>query len=284
MRIVVIGDVHANLAALAAALSAADSDGYDQLVFLGDLLTYGADVVETIDLVSNRLKHRNTILLRGNHDLLYSELLDGSSSYANHLPEWIKESVMWTLDRLPIDRWLALPFRHEYQFHGVLFSHANPFGPRRWDYLNTEADHLPAVEALQKRGFCAGVFGHTHRVKWYRHNGELGGFERRYEGEMDKSAIHILNAGSIGQPRDLSNFAPHLLRLTLSKTSTSYAVPSFRFERFDYDLADHMRSVNASGLSRHALARIVGFFDRSKAKPFCTVETDPIFSLSAKER
>ena len=86
MRLAVIGDVHENLRALQWALKIADEIGYDQLILLGDLLTYGVDVVETLELVSNRLMSSSKVLLRGNHDTLYQDLLDGNSIYYDQLP------------------------------------------------------------------------------------------------------------------------------------------------------------------------------------------------------
>jgi len=89
MRVAVLGDIHANINALRAALKIVDGGGYDRLVMLGDLLTYGVDVVETLELVGERLVGGHTTLLRGNHDALYRDLLLGKYDYINQMPEWI---------------------------------------------------------------------------------------------------------------------------------------------------------------------------------------------------
>lgn len=59
MRICIISDLHANLEAF----SALPRD-YDELWVLGDLVNYGPDPAETIDLVRS---HASTVI-RGNHD------------------------------------------------------------------------------------------------------------------------------------------------------------------------------------------------------------------------
>lgn len=260
MRIAVIGDVHANARALTAALAVADSGGYDQLVLLGDLLTYGADVRETLELVIDRITDGRTILLRGNHDALYGEMLEGASEYGDRLPAWIMESVMWSLARLPADLWSALPFRDAYERTGFLFCHANPFGPANWEYLNGETEYVRAAETLRERRFRLGVFGHTHRTKWYRHfSGPGSGFDLRACGDLEQNAVHVLNAGAIGQPRDASNPAPHVLWLNV--VDDSGAAASFKLQRFNYDVTNHLQRVNASGLSAVTLAHIVAFFD-----------------------
>ena len=117
MRVAVLGDIHANVRALQAALKIADEGGYDQLILLGDLLTYGIDVVETLELVGSRLSSGRTVLLRGNHDALYQDLLDGNLAYKYQLPIWIRESVEWTLNRLPLDIWSKLSFKNELISH-----------------------------------------------------------------------------------------------------------------------------------------------------------------------
>ena len=261
MRVAVIGDVHANAVALQGALKIADEGVYDQLIFLGDLLTYGADVVETLELIRDRLATGNTVLLRGNHDALYRDLLKGISTYYNQLPVWIKESVMWTLDQLPFDIWSQLSFKEEYKIQEFLFSHANPFGPEKWGYLNTKAEHACAAEALLERGLRVGVFGHTHRTKWYRYSSEFGGFESNLCGELDFHAVHVLNAGSIGQPRDRANTASYVLWLTIG---SDCATPSsFELQKFNWDVARYMKRVAVSGQSAETLTRISAFFDHT---------------------
>ncbi len=64
MRIAIVSDIHANLAAFEAVLAHARSVGYDSMVCLGDVVGYGPDPVECVDLVR---EHCEWTLL-GNHD------------------------------------------------------------------------------------------------------------------------------------------------------------------------------------------------------------------------
>ncbi len=261
MRVAVIGDIHANVSALQTALKIADEGGYDQLILLGDLLTYGVDVNETLELVGDRLATGRTVLLRGNHDALYRDLLEGKTTYYDQLPVWIKESVRWTLDRLPFDIWSQLSFKEEFKIQEFLFSHANPFGSEQWGYLNTEAEHVDAVKVLLERGLRVGVFGHTHRTKWYRYFRESGGFESKLCGEIDCLAVHVLNAGSIGQPRDRANLASCVLWLTIADDCDPTS--SFELQKFNWDVAGHMQRVAVSGQSVETLSRITAFYDHT---------------------
>ena len=85
MRVAVISDIHANLAALEAVLAHAKAVGYDQMVCLGDVVGYGPDPVECIDLVR---EHCAWSLL-GNHD--FAVLYEPSN-----FNKAAREAVFWT--------------------------------------------------------------------------------------------------------------------------------------------------------------------------------------------
>jgi predicted phosphodiesterase len=261
MRVAVLGDIHANVRALQAALKIADEGGYDQLILLGDLLTYGVDVVETLELVGDRLASGRTVLLHGNHDALYRDLLEGNSTYHDQLPIWIKESVEWTLDRLPLDIWSQLSFKDELRIQQFLFSHANPFGPEKWQYLNTAAEHAIAAEALLARGIHVGVFGHTHRTKWYRYVDNNGFFNSDKFGYLDYHGVHILNAGSIGQPRDKGN--PEVSVLWVTIPNDPFPTPSFKLQSFSWDVTGHMQGLATSELSTATSVQLSEFFENT---------------------
>jgi len=66
MRTLVISDIHSNLQALEAVLAAAPQ--YDVVWNLGDIVGYGANPNEVVELARNL----NGIVVRGNHDRLCS--------------------------------------------------------------------------------------------------------------------------------------------------------------------------------------------------------------------
>ncbi|MCU0946549.1 MAG: metallophosphoesterase, partial [Rubritepida sp.] len=67
MRLALLADVHANLEALEACLADAAARGAARLVFLGDLVGYGADP-EAVTARAQALAAAGTVVLRGNHD------------------------------------------------------------------------------------------------------------------------------------------------------------------------------------------------------------------------
>ena len=64
MRYAFISDIHANLEALEAVFDDIESQEIDEIVCLGDIVGYGANPNECVDLVQKKCP---TILL-GNHD------------------------------------------------------------------------------------------------------------------------------------------------------------------------------------------------------------------------
>lgn len=186
MKIAVLSDVHSAAEHFRDALNAARQEGFDRLVILGDLFTYGPDPIETLALVEEAVSNDAAILIKGNHDLLYMDGLE-RDAYCSGLPDWIRESVDWTASQLGTrSRINNLPWQDEWDDERVLLSHANPFGSGDWTYLRDDQSAAAAATALKARSFQWGVFGHVHRFRVYP-VGSNGG---------------VVTVGSIGQPRD----------------------------------------------------------------------------------
>lgn len=185
MRIAVISDIHSVAHTFRRALDAARDEGFDQLILLGDLFTYGVDPRECAELALEAIELDDALLVAGNHDQLYLDLDHRRSAYFEKLPDWIKESATWTWRELGSSWPRGLEPIPEWAWDGLLFAHANPFGFGDWTYLSTPELMSHAAAVLRQRGFRAGIFGHLHREAEYRD--ELG------------TLVHIVN--STGQPR-----------------------------------------------------------------------------------
>lgn len=255
--VAVIGDVHGNATALHAALEYARRFPYDQLVFMGDLLTYGHDVNEVIAMIEHAQTHEDAVLLIGNHDQMYFDLARGDSSYLARLPGWIRDSVERTLESLDVDRFMAgLRWTPEHVIDGVLFAHANPFGGNDWAYVESAETLERARAVLHERAFRAGVFGHTHRPRWNGAVVDEGSHDWR-----DRDEPLIANVGAIGQPRDQFGLG-WVARFTLEAQAITCAYGSIT-----YDLAAHLKIVNSAGLQPETVAQIVAFFARARRTP-----------------
>ena len=94
MRFGILGDIHANLAALEAVLSALRRENVDEWLCLGDLVGYGADPGPCVEIVRDLDPH----LVGGTHDWAAAGRL--SLEYFN-APA--RAAILWTQKMLPKD-------------------------------------------------------------------------------------------------------------------------------------------------------------------------------------
>lgn len=208
MKYLVISDIHANLDALEATLAAADD--YERVLVLGDMVGYGANPNEVIDLIQGLPV---TAIIRGNHDKVCAGIdgIDGFNPVA-------RMAIEWTASALTADRraWLA----------------ALPQGPVRVDDLTEICHGTPhdedqyvfdpgdAGQALRsaQRPLC--LYGHTHVPAVYAAKAPAATDDRwqsltdhtlestapvpgsAFVVTLDDRSRYLVNCGSVGQPRD----------------------------------------------------------------------------------
>lgn len=212
MRIAVISDIHSAAQPFAQALIDSRHAGYDQLVLLGDLLTYGIEPQACLDLAREAIAQEDAILIGGNHDQLYVDLDQGQSAYADAMPEWIRESVSWTMQKIgcwPTD----IGWKNEWLYEDALFAHANPFGYGDWTYLSDDRTLEQATDKLCRDGLRWGFFGHLHRPVQYK---------------TATACVNVL--GSIGQPRSREHPHPQWSMIELRKDEVSVQSHNVSFD------------------------------------------------------
>lgn len=202
MPILVVSDIHANLAALEAVL--ADAGPVTAVWSLGDMVGYGPRPNQVLE----RLQEIGARCVAGNHEWAALGRLDlaefnGAAAAA----------AEWTRDRLtPASRAYleGLPVRWDDEATAV---HGSPRDPI-WEYILSGATAQANFAHFQ--GGCC-FFGHTHVPAAYRTRAT---FKEQYrDGRVDPgqrlrlSSEHryLLNPGSVGQPRDGDPRASYLL-------------------------------------------------------------------------
>lgn len=183
MRIAILSDIHSNLEALNIALKDIEAKKPDVVVCLGDIIGYGANPNECIDLVR---AHCDIVLL-GNHD---AALFDPSLVvFFNPLA---RTALQWTLRTLTPENVAFLrSLRLTTELHNILFVHASPTRPAAWEYIVDQTDaqrHFPSFH----QQLC--FVGHSHIPGIYSVEGK--------EAMLLQGKRYIINVGSIGQPRD----------------------------------------------------------------------------------
>jgi diadenosine tetraphosphatase ApaH/serine/threonine PP2A family protein phosphatase len=201
MLVAILSDTHGNLEALRAVW--ADMAGYpvDEIVSLGDMIGYGPDP----DAVLDELRDRGARCCLGNHELGIVNVKERA---------WFNPSAKKGLDLTrsllgaenlsfiaTLPRFLC--------FAGARFVHGFP--P---DNVTT---YLFLADEMRLGAWFAGgerltFVGHTHELSLVHWDGAE--IERRELGQGSLALGNgpcIVNAGSVGQPRDGNNTAKYLL-------------------------------------------------------------------------
>lgn len=227
MPTAVISDIHANAAALRRVLQEIDARGVQRIVCLGDVVGYGPDPLECVDLVRERCAWS----LMGNHDF-------GVLYEPTNFNPGAESSAFWTreqFDREPDDARRAARYDFMGKLrvrvvervgengpepvaspNGVAMPEASPSfpllavhgSPRRpineYVFPDDVVNARDKIEGLFDRVQHLAIVGHTHVPGVFTDEpefyppGELG--ESRYKFRPGEKAI--INVGSVGQPRD----------------------------------------------------------------------------------
>jgi len=191
LRYAVLSDVHGNLEALTAVLEAADESGADALLCLGDLVGYGPDPNEVVELV----RARGATAVRGNHD--EAAIQPGRETRFN---AWGQDAIRWSRRRLTGEN-------HEYLgalplaavVDGVLLVHACASEPDTWRYI-LDLDEAAVEFTAFKERLC--LFGHSHIPLAVESAGRRTSVLEGDRVIFEDGKRYMVNVGSVGQPRD----------------------------------------------------------------------------------
>ena len=247
MRTLILSDIHANIEALDAVLAAAPRDHFDSLLVLGDLVGYGATPNEVVDRVFGLSPD---VLIRGNHDKVASGV-----EPPDHFSEVAAEASRWTLQTLTAanrERVAALPKGPAQVDERVEICHGTPYDEDV--YVFDRADAWKALDAAG-REIC--FFGHTHLpVAFSTSDGsalrvtvpEICAAEPMVV-DLPLGQRHLVNPGSVGQPRDGDPRAAFAVYDTKG--------PQVELRRVAYRVDLAQQRINEAGLPE-SLARRLG--------------------------
>ena len=181
MRVLLLSDIHANLAALEAIDEVGEQ--YDRVLCLGDVVDYGPDPVECIQW----LRRRKALVIRGNHDHNVAQnvpLSRGPKFGFRKLAAETREMTAQLLGdadrrwlaRLPVRKWVRVG---ELVLHLV---HATPRDPLDERLFPDPARWRVMTHGLEADLLCV---GHTH-----------------HQFTIRAGDVTVVNPGSVGQPRD----------------------------------------------------------------------------------
>lgn len=195
--------------------------GADRTVIAGDLVGYGPEPKEVIDIV----RSSNAIVIRGNHD---DSVVERDYAWMNNLAAFAAEWTRSILNDEYISYLSGLNPELELEIEGrkIGIYHGAPGNAK--EYVTEESR---ARELLREYNKDVLICGHTHVPMLVT-----------YEGRM------FLNPGGVGQPRD-------------GNPDASYAVLSpanlgVEFRRVKYDIQKIQRKILDAGLPNFLAARL----------------------------
>ncbi len=242
MRALVVSDIHGNLQAFQAVLEAAA--GFDQLWNLGDVVGYGGNPNEVIEL----LRERASVNVRGNHDRVAAGLT--SSHGFNPVAA---QAAAWTQGALSAENlhWLQHVKKGPVQAsEGALAAHGSPLDEDH--YILSMRD---AWTPLQRMGAPLTFFGHTHvQGAFLQHGAEWEEVRPQcaedgvYHLVLAHGTRTLVNPGSVGQPRDRDPRASFAVYDSEAGTVL--------FRRVAYDIAGAQAAIQQAGLPDRLAARL----------------------------
>lgn len=209
MRRALISDIHANLEALEVVLGDIQSQGITEILCLGDIIGYGPNPCECIDLVMERCR----LSLLGNHDQGALFDPDGFNIGAERAIFWTREQLESTKDRANNERrWdflSELPRTH--RMGSFLFVHGSPRNPLSEYVFPEDIYHQRKMERLFLliERYC--FQGHTHVPGIFTESYQFYAPEDiDHEYTLGEGKV-MVNVGSVGQPRDGDNRACYVI-------------------------------------------------------------------------
>ena len=233
MKRALISDIHANLEALQAVLADIQAQGIQEIYCLGDVIGYGPNPCECLDLVI-----KMNVCILGNHDQAAMFDPDGFNPVALRAIYWTRRMVDENLGNPSAvhRRWDFLgalpPKRQEGQF---LFVHGSPRDPTNEYVFPEHACDERRMKNLFRRVEKYCFQGHTHIPGVFVEDADfLTPEDCQYAFLLDGRKL-MCNVGSVGQPRD-------------GDPRACYAVlhdDSIEFRRVEYPVEDTIAKIYA---------------------------------------
>jgi len=214
----VISDIHSNTAALAAVLADIANYKVEQIICLGDVLGYGPEPRECLDLLMEKV----SVTLMGNHDYgvvyeprQFNVAAEGASFWTRQQledePDEDRRAARWQfLGSLPVK---YVRDGRQYGMGTLTFVHGSPRRPINEYVFPDDVYNNPGkISAMFDRFEHLCFVGHTHVPGVFLDPPDFfAPSEIRNVYEVKPGRKAVINVGSVGQPRDRDNRACYAL-------------------------------------------------------------------------
>jgi predicted phosphodiesterase len=238
MKFGIFSDVHANQPALEAVLAVLRDAGARSFICAGDIVGYGPDP----DACTDTIRGLHCATVAGNHDYAsVGRTAAGSFSAA------ARQALDWTRPRLSEANRLYLDnLKLAEELDSLRVVHSAPTAPDRWEYVTSLRE---AEDQMHAFGTTICLIGHSHYP--FAVESDPAGCCRMLHQpafEIRPGCKYLVNAGSVGQPRDGDPRACGILYDEATATMTVHRVA--------YDIEPVQRRIRAAGLPESLAARL----------------------------
>lgn len=197
----IISDIHANLEAFQAVLADVQAKGIDRVICLGDIVGYGPQPVECLDLC-----YDFEAILLGNHEEAVLVGAVGFNPKAAAAIDWTRNQLLQdgTAEEMKNKRWNLLGdmrLRVDEE-GGVAFVHGSPREPTREYVFRSDVRDREKMDGIFSGIDQVCFAGHTHTPGIFTAEGEYITPEACGSEWPIRRTRAFVNVGSVGQPRD----------------------------------------------------------------------------------
>lgn len=194
MKIAVVSDIHSNITALESVINALKEEEIDFFLCSGDTVGYGPHPNQVCEALR---KIKNLVCVKGNHD---EAVLKGDFSRLNPIAA---EAAQWTREKMKKENLNFLSRLKEIEplkmdTLNILMVHGSPRDPL-YEYILPTASSSLLEQFLEDSRADIIIMGHTH-IPFVKNFGYKA----------------VINAGSVGQPRDNNPRASYALIDTIT--------------------------------------------------------------------
>lgn len=239
----ILSDIHGNLEALDAVLADIRSRGIEEIVCLGDVIGYGPNPCECLEIAAAEAKP----LIMGNHE--EAVLLDDATAFNSRA----RRAVDWTRDQLLGEdaveedverhREMLSRFQTEVDIEGVKYYHGSPRNPTKEYITPRDVKNRRKMKAIFEALESVCFIGHTHIPGVFTEEGHSTPAEL-FGVYMLTDEKALINVGSVGQPRDGDTRACY----------ATFDVDTVVFHRVEYAVEPVVAKIRATASLDNTLA------------------------------
>ncbi len=240
MNIAVVSDIHGNMEAFERVLADIHKQGIKHVISLGDNIGYGPEP----EAVLRCIRERRILSIAGNHEIAAADP-EGLRRF-NPLAQ---ESMRKTVQHLSQESLAHIRGLKKFRIvYGSRFVHGFP--PDSPTIYLTHAGAAQIVREMQHLPERLCFVGHTHLLEMVAYDGNrinrsgLG----RSKIRLKRGYKYVINAGSVGQPRDRDPRAKYLIWDGAERTLQARYIP--------YDIAVTVEKIAAMGFPKYHAQRL----------------------------